>query len=169
MIDARLIATLSAPPNGELSSLPTAVAGLEVRADLAGDLDAGWLRDRFAGELTYSLRPRAAGGAFDGSAAGGRRRLLAAAGRFDLVEVGEGDDDPEMLAAVPAARRLAAWSGAAADDAAVRAAWERLARIPARLYRLPVQTERPQDVLALLRSLRAAGRRDVTAFATGPA
>src|ERR1700712_5068854 len=117
MTDARLIATLVAPPNGELSSLPTAVAGLEVRADLAGDLDADWLRDRFAGELTYSLRPRAEGGAFDGSPAERRRRLLAAAGRFDLVEVGDADagGEMEMLDAIPPARRLASWTGAAAD------------------------------------------------------
>jgi 3-dehydroquinate dehydratase/shikimate dehydrogenase len=171
MTDARLIATLSAPPNGELSSLPQAVSGLEVRADLAGDLDADWLRDRFAGELGYSLRPRAEGGAFDGSPEERRRRLLAAAGRFDLVEVGAADagGEPELLAGIPPARRLASWSGAAADAAGVREAWERLSRVPARLYRLAVRTERPQDVLALLRSLRAAGRRDVTAFATGPA
>jgi 3-dehydroquinate dehydratase/shikimate dehydrogenase len=167
MTDARLIATLAAPPNGELSSLSQAVAGLEVRADLAGDLDADWLRDRFAGELTYSLRPGAEGGAFAGSPEERRRRLRAAARRFDLVEVGDGE--PELLEGIPAARRLASWSGAAADAAEVRAAWERLSRIPARLYRLAVRTERPQDVLALLRSLGAAGRRDVTAFATGPA
>lgn len=140
-----------------------------MRADLAGDLDADWLRDRFAGELAYSLRPRAEGGAFDGSPAERRRRLLAAARHFDLVEVGDADAETEGLAGIPAARRLASWTGAAADAAGVREAWERLSRIPARLYRLAVRTERPQDVLALLRSLGAAGRRDVTAFATGPA
>jgi len=91
MSEASLIATLSAPPNGELGALRAAVHGLEVRADLAGDLDADWLRDRFAGELTYGLRPRAEGGACEDSPGERRRRLLAAARRFDLVEVGEGD------------------------------------------------------------------------------
>jgi 3-dehydroquinate dehydratase/shikimate dehydrogenase len=169
MSDARLIATLSAPPNGELGALRTAVHGLEVRADLAGDLDAGWLRDRFSGELTYSLRRRAEGGAFEGSADERRRRLLAAANRFDLVEVGEGDLEPELLAGIPPAQRLASWTGAVADTAGLQEAWERLSRTPARLYRLAVRTERPQAALGLLRWLRDLGRRDVTAFATGPA
>lgn len=168
MSDAKLIATLSAPPNGELGALRAAVHGLEVQADLAGDLDAGWLRDRFAGELTYSLRRRAEGGAFEGSADERRRRLLAAARGFDLVEVGEGDLEPELLAGIPPAQRLASWSGAVADAAGLQAAWERLSRTPARLYRLAVRTERPQAALGLLRWLRDLGRRDVTAFATGP-
>jgi 3-dehydroquinate dehydratase/shikimate dehydrogenase len=167
MKDARLIATLCAPPNGELTAARAAASGLEVRADLAGDLDAGWLRDRFAGELAYSLRGRAEGGAFDGSPDERRRRLAAAARGYDLVEVGEGD--LETLDGIPPHRRLASWSGAVADAAGLREAWERLSRIPARLYRLAVDTPRPGDVLALLRALHDQGRRDVTAFATGPA
>jgi 3-dehydroquinate dehydratase/shikimate dehydrogenase len=169
MSDASLIATLAAPPNGELGALRAAVRGIEVRADLAGDLDADWLRDRFAGELTYSLRPRAAGGAFEGTPDERRRRLLAAARRFDRVEVGEGDLEPALLAGIPPARRLASWEGAVGDVAGLREAWERLSRIPAQLYRLVVRTEGPQDALGVLRWLRALGRRDVTAFATGPA
>ncbi|HEX4964114.1 MAG TPA: type I 3-dehydroquinate dehydratase [Thermoanaerobaculia bacterium] len=168
MNEASLTATLSAPPNGELGVL-RAVRGLEVRADLAGDLDADWLRDRFAGELTYSLRRRATGGAFEGTQDERRRRLLAAARRFDLVEVGEGDLEPGHLEGISPAQRLASWSGAVADAAGLREAWERLSRVPARLYRLEAQVERPQDALALLRWLRGLGRRDVTAFATGPA
>jgi 3-dehydroquinate dehydratase/shikimate dehydrogenase len=167
MNDARLIATLCSPPNGELGALRLAVSGLEVRADLAGDLDADWLRDRFAGELAYSLRGRAEGGAFEGPPDERRRRLAAAARGFDLVEVGEGDLD--LLDGIPPHRRLASWSGAVADAGGLREAWERLSRVPARLYRLAVGTPRPGDVLALLRSLHDQGRRDVTAFATGPA
>jgi 3-dehydroquinate dehydratase/shikimate dehydrogenase len=164
MHDASLIATLAAPPNGELESLRGLVRGLEVRADLVGDLDADWLRDRFAGELTYSLRPRSAGGAFEGSPEERHRRLLAAARRFDLVEVGE--EDRELLDAIPPERRLASWSGAVAGT---QGAWERLSRVPARLYRLAPRAERPQDALGTLRWLRSLGRRDVTAFAAGPA
>jgi 3-dehydroquinate dehydratase / shikimate dehydrogenase len=169
MSDASLIATLYAPPNGELGALRTAVRGLEVRADLAGDLDADWLRDRFAGELAYSLRGRSEGGAFAGSTGERRRRLLAAARRYNLVEVGEEDKETELLAGIPPAQRLASWSGAVVDLGGLREAWERLSRIPARLYRLAVRTERPQDSLGVLSWLRALGRRDVTAFATGPA
>ncbi len=167
MNEASLIATLCAPPNGELEAVRATVRGLEVRADLAGDLDADWLRDRFAGELTYSLRCRSEGGAFEGSPEERRRRLLAAARRFDLVEVGE--EDRELLDEIPPERRLASWSGAVVDAGGLRQAWERLSRTPARLYRLEARVERPQDCLALLRWLRALGRRDVTAFATGPA
>ncbi|MFY9820720.1 MAG: type I 3-dehydroquinate dehydratase, partial [Thermoanaerobaculia bacterium] len=169
MNEASLVATLSAPPNGELGALRAAVRGLEVRADLAGHLDADWLRDRFAGELTYSLRSQAEGGAFEGSLDERRRLLLAAARRFDLVEVGESDLEPELLAGILPAQRLASWSGAVVDLGGLQEAWERLSRIPARLYRLAVRTERPQDALGVLRWLRALGRRDVTAFATGPA
>jgi hypothetical protein len=40
----------------ELHALPRDVDWLEVRADLVGDVDADWLRSRFAGTLLYSLR-----------------------------------------------------------------------------------------------------------------
>lgn len=167
MNDATLIATLSTPPNGELGTLRNAVRGLEVRADLTGDLDADWLRDRFAGELIYSLRGRADGGAFDGPADERRRRLRAAARRFDLVEVGEEDLGPETLEGIPPQKRLVAKS--APSGAGLAETWERLSRVPARLYRLAVPAERPQDSLLPLRWLRRMGRQDVTAFATGPA
>jgi len=170
MPDATLIATLSAPPNGELSSLSSAVRWLEVRADLVGDLDPEGLRDRFPGELVYSLRSRAEGGAFEGEAEERRRRLLAAAGRWDVVELeAERDLEPELLAAVPPSRRLVSWHGEAVGLEGLRQRWERMAGVPARLYRLAPAASGPEEALVPLRLLSGLGRRDVLAFATGPA
>jgi 3-dehydroquinate dehydratase / shikimate dehydrogenase len=62
-----LVATLtSLPAERELRALPPSVGILEVRADLLGDLDPDWLREHFRGELLYTLRSRAEGGAFEG-------------------------------------------------------------------------------------------------------
>ena len=171
MTDATLIATLTAPPNGELSSLPAGVRVLEVRADLLGDVDPDGLRQRFGGELVYSLRSKAEGGAFEGPPEERRRRLVAAARRWDLVELeAERDLDPEVLAAVPPGRRLVSWHGPAVGLAGLRERWERASSVEARLYRLAPAASRPEEALVPLRFLRGLGaRRDVLAFATGPA
>src|SRR6185503_9009684 len=76
-----LIATLSAPPSAdgvELTTLPASVEWLEVRADLVGDLDTDWLRDHFRGRLIYS---------FPNEATDRHQRLIAAAERYDRVEL----------------------------------------------------------------------------------
>ncbi len=80
---------------------------LEVRADLLGDLDPNWLRSHFRGELLYTLRSRAEGGAFEGGKLARRKRLAAAAPRYDLVDL-EADRDlqADLLLEVPAAKRL---------------------------------------------------------------
>ncbi|HEV2853843.1 MAG TPA: type I 3-dehydroquinate dehydratase [Thermoanaerobaculia bacterium] len=170
MTDATLIVTLTAPPNGELSSLPAAVRALEVRADLLGDVDPDGLRQRFAGELIYSLRSRAEGGAFEGSPEERRRRLAGAARRFDMVELGADDLEPEVLAAVPPGRRLVSWHGPSPGLEGLRERWARLSSVEARLYRLAPEASRPEEALAPLRFLSGLGkRRDVLAFATGPA
>ncbi len=169
MTDATLIATLSASPNGELSSLPKAVCALEVRADLAGDLNPEGLRNRFSGELIYSLRGRAEGGAFEGSPEERRRRLARAAENFDLVELGADDLDPQTLAAVPSGRRLISWHGPSAGLDGLTERWARLSSAEARLYRLAPQAARPEEGLAPLRLLKGLDRRDVLAYATGPA
>src|SRR6266496_1714756 len=85
----------------DLHALRGTVSGLEVRADLTGDLDLGLLRAVFDGELIYSLRSAEYGGGFFGSPAERRNRLLAAAVLYDVVEL-EVDRDltPELLAAI---------------------------------------------------------------------
>ena len=171
MPEATLVASLTSP--SELPSLPTAVRCLEVRADLTGDLDPDGLRDRFRGELLYSLRSRAAGGAGEVSGRERRERLLAAARRWDLVDLEAGDLVPEVLARIPAARRVVSWRGPAMDLGALRTHWERFAGIEARLVRLVTAAEDAMDALAPLRLLREIsreiGRCDVVAFASGPA
>lgn len=172
MRDATLIATLMASPNGELSSLPQEVRGLEVRADLAGDLNPEDLRQRFTGELIYSLRRRAEGGAFESSPEERRRRLTRAAERFDLVELGEDDLDPEILAAIPPGRRLISWHGPSAGLEGLKERWARLSSTEARLYRVAPSVSSgagPEEALAPLRFLNDLNRRDVLAYATGPA
>src|ERR1700694_941794 len=81
MPEATLVAVLAKPPSPsgqEIVDLPPAVRWLQVRADRAGDLDPQWLRDRFSGELLYTLRSSTAGGAFE-SVNGNRPAPLIAA------------------------------------------------------------------------------------------
>jgi len=173
MPEATLVAVLAKPPSPsgqEIVDLPPAVRWLQVRADRAGDLDPQWLRDRFSGELLYTLRSTTAGGAF-GSVNGNRRaRLLTAARGYDLVEL-EGDRDltPDLLAALPADQRLLSWHGPQASLAELRQRWRRLASVAAHLYQLTPQAREPGDAMAPLRLLKEVGRSDLAAFASGPA
>jgi len=57
-----MVASLTEPPSAggeEIARLAGVAGWLEVRADLVGDLDPAWLRDRFPGRLLYTLRSRA--------------------------------------------------------------------------------------------------------------
>jgi 3-dehydroquinate dehydratase/shikimate dehydrogenase len=175
MREAALVAVLTSRPSfsgAEIASLPSAVRWLEVRADLLGDLDADWLRSHFPGLLLYSLRSRAEGGAFTGSEAERRARLLAAARCWDLVDLEARDLVPEILARVPAERRVLSWhagAGPAVDLDELRARHAHFATVEARLIRLVPAAVEPADALAPLRLLREAGRSDLTAWASGPA
>lgn len=166
MREATLVAVLTSGPP---PSLPSEVRWLEVRADRVGDLDPDWLRSHFPGLLLYSLRSRAEGGAFEGSAAERHGRLLAAAERWDLVELETGDLGPEVLARIPAERRVLSWHGPAADLGELRARRDHLGAVAARLIRLVPAAGEPADALAPLRLLRETGRSDLTAWASGPA
>ncbi len=144
-----VVACLTDPP-GDLSRLPDAVAGIQVRADLVGDLDPFVLKDSTAASLIYSLRSSAAGGRHAGGVDDRHRRLLHAARRYDVVELeAETDLTAGMLDAVPPHRRQILWRGQAGLG------------IGARLH--VVETADP------LRMLRKLGRGDVTAYETGPA
>jgi 3-dehydroquinate dehydratase/shikimate dehydrogenase len=152
----------------DLRALRETVSGLEVRADLTGDLDPIMLRTLFDGELIYSLRSGAYGGAFVGSAEERRNCLLAAARSYDVVEL-EVDRDltPELLAAVPPHRRRICWYGAPAELADLDGVFARMATTPARLYVLAPEAKTVEQAMAPLRWLDRLGRSDVTAFATG--
>ncbi|MFY9823887.1 MAG: type I 3-dehydroquinate dehydratase [Thermoanaerobaculia bacterium] len=168
---ATLVATVTALPEGGLASLAaSALAGvewLEVRGDLVGDLDPAALRF-FPGKLLYTLRSRAEGGSFEGPPERRQRRLIDAAARYDLVDLEAARDlSPEVLAAVPAESRVLSWHGPAADLEALKATFERMASIPARLYKLVPTATQPGEELPPLQLLQSLGRRDVIAFSTG--
>lgn len=151
-----------------LRALRGKASGLEIRADLTGDLDPDILRNHIGGELIYSLRSISAGGAFTASAEERTRRLLAAAEKYDLVDL-ELDLDltPEVLAAIPAQRRRICWYGRGRDLAGLAAVFGRMAATPAHRYLLAPEAETVEQAMAPLHLLRALGRTDVTAFATG--
>lgn len=172
MADASLIATLSAPPSAggvELRALPDSVGWLEVRADLAGDLDPLWLRGRFRGRLLYSLRSRAEGGACDDSPDRRRQRLVEAARLYDRVEL-EADRDlsPDLLAEVPAGKRLVSWHGAARGLAALKGRFARLSSVQARAYKLVTAASDSGEEFAPLALLKSLGRSDTVAYSNGP-
>ncbi len=167
---AELVATLTrAPDESEIAALAGPASWLEVRADLAGDLEPGPLRERFGGGLLYTLRSRAEGGRGEIDPAARRQRLAAAAdGGWDLVDLeGARDLAPELLDRLPAERRLISWHGPGEDLAGLRARFDAFAATPARLYKLVPATARPGQALAPLQLLDALGRSDVVAFAGG--
>lgn len=168
---ATLVATVTTLPDGGLASLgAAALAGvewLEVRGDLVGDLDPAGLRF-FPGKLLYTLRSRAEGGGFEGSPERRKRRLIEAAARYDLVDLEASRDlSPEVLEAVPAERRVLSWHGPAADVDALKATFERMAVVPALLYKLVPTATQPGEELPALQLLKSLDRRDVIAFSTG--
>ncbi len=169
---ASLIASLTAPPSAQdLAAIPAAVEWLEVRADLTGDLDAAALRRASGKKLLYTLRSSAEGGASESAPARRRQRLLtAAAADYDRIDLeGARDLTPEILAAVPPERRLVSWHGPATDLAGLESRFAEIARVPAALYKLVPAATQPGDELAPLLFLAQLGRRDVAAFASGPA
>ena len=171
MPQAMIVATLMAPPaaNGEeLSSLPSAVNWLEVRADLVGDLDPDWLRTHFSGKLIYTLRSKAEGGNFGGSARQRRQRLLKNAKHYDLMDLeGERDLLAEILADVPPDRRLISWHGPATDYARLKRRLEKFSAVEAHAYKLVPMGRQAGDERAALSLLKLAGRNDLIAYTTG--
>lgn len=153
-----------------LRSLPDAVSALEIRADLAGDLDPRALRGDLPGQLIYSLRSRRYGGRDAGHAPARRARLLAAARDYDVVEL-EADHDlvPEVLAGIPPRQRRICWYGPEANLSKLRTEFARMVRVPAALYLLAPQAGSVPAALAPLQLLVSLNRDDVTAFGTGPA
>jgi 3-dehydroquinate dehydratase/shikimate dehydrogenase len=152
----------------ELRVLGRAGGGVEVRADVVGDVEPSVLRDHVPGDLIYSLRTTAAGGLYAGGSEQRRRRLFTAARRYDLIELEGGrDTTPEILAAIPPHRRLISWHGNGLSLAGLMARFTRLSAVPARHYLMVPHAFTPQQALAPLRLLKLVNRTNVTAFATG--
>ncbi len=166
-----LVASLTTPPaaDGEdIRALSSEVGFLEVRDDLVPGLDPDWLRDRFDGDLIYTLRSRAEGGAFTGGQRGRERRFRQAIERFDLIDLeGDRDLDSELVKEIPASQRLISWHGTAPSALALAERFEQLASHEARFYKLITETRQALDAVHSMSFLRATGRDDVVAFAMG--
>ncbi len=169
---ATLVATVTTLPEGSAVPLVADLEGvdwLEVRADLVGDLDAGRLARIFPGKLLYTLRSRSEGGASESSPERRRKRLIEAAGRYDLVDLEAARDlSSDVLAAVPPEKRVISWHGPAPGIDGLTATFEKMAAFPAALYKLVPTAERPGDEVPALLLLASLGRRDVACFAVGP-
>ncbi len=168
---ALIVASLTEPPAADgrdLEALGRSADWLEVRADLVGDLDPDWLRMHFPGELLYTLRSGFEGGAFEGARESRLRRIGEAGPRFDRVDLeGERDLDPELLARIPAGRRIVSWHGAPIALQALESRLAHLSSVPAALYKLVPAAANAGEELAPLQLLAGSPRRDVVAFASG--
>jgi 3-dehydroquinate dehydratase/shikimate dehydrogenase len=148
---------------------PSEIRCVEVRADLAGDIDPGRLRDRFPGALLYTLRSRTAGGDCDDPADRRRERLIAAAGHYDYVDL-DADHDlhPDLLDRIPPERRVLSWYGPATDLDGLGRRFAAMTAVGAHLYRLAPAAGTMAQALAPLLLLKSLGRGDITAYARGP-
>lgn len=166
-----LVATVATPLTpADLAGVPQPTAWLQLRADLTGDMPAGWLRHHFPGGLLYSLRSRRGGGKFDGCVSERHRRLISAAGEYDLVEL-ETDSDlaPELLDTIPASKRMISGQCVRSDVASFRSAWQQISAVPARYYCLTATATRTSDGLQPLLFLQDLKRSDAVAVCEGPA
>src|SRR6185503_14435127 len=162
MTDTSLIASLLVPPslNGvELSALPDSVQWLEVRADLTGELDPDWLRDHFPGRIIYSFRD---------DSIGREQRLVAAAERYDRVELNaDRDFTTELLAAVPQEKRIVAWYGSVNNSSELRDRFDQISSEPASLYKVVTTSERISEEFLPLWLLKSLRRTDTVAYSQG--
>jgi len=167
---ARIVASLTETPSGdELRLLSEQVDILELRADLVRDVELPWLRERFAGELLFTLRSREQGGASDASDDTRRQRLLAAVGDCDLIDLELTRDlEESLLAEIEPSKRLISWHGSAANLSQLQSHFERMADHPARYYKLVPDSERSPHEMAPLALLHSMRRNDIIAFASGP-
>jgi 3-dehydroquinate dehydratase/shikimate dehydrogenase len=171
MIKASMVAGLTVTPSSdgrELRALAQAADWLEVRADLIGDLDPGWVRNFFPGRLLYALRSSSAGGAFEGSDGERASRLLNASRHYDLVELeAERDLQPEILSGVAADKRILSWYGHPADYGEMARHFDRLSSIQSKVYKMVAAGKRIEDTPGPLMLLKSLARPDVIAFASG--
>ncbi len=151
----------------ELRALSARADWLEVRADLVGEIGAEWLRERFAGQLLYTLRSAAEGGRGPLDADRRAERLVAARG-YDLVDL-EADRDlgRRLLAAIEPRRRLVSWHGRGVSLEELRARLRQVSGVEARLCKLVTAPRRSGEELAPLELQLETGRTDVAAFAVG--
>ncbi len=171
MARATLIASLTSPPSEggqEIERLPPEVDILEIRADLTGEPDADWYRQRFAGRLLYTLRSRSEGGRHEGSLKRRHQRLADAAARFDLVDL-EADRDlgDQVLTAVPPEKRIISWHGVAPGIARLKARFDRLRAAEAKWYKMVPTAQQEGEETEVISLLHNVDRSDLICFAAG--
>lgn len=166
---ATLIGSLTEDPAKiDLEALSGTIDILEVRADRIGAVDVAELRRRFGGEILFTLRSRAEGGKGPTDAHEREQSILAAADRYDLIDLeAERDLFPEIVDRVPAERRIISWHGPRADVDTLVARFGEMTSEPARWYKLVSFAEQPRDCVLPLVFARTVGRDDVIAFAAG--
>jgi 3-dehydroquinate dehydratase/shikimate dehydrogenase len=168
---AYLIATLTTPPSAEeLDRLNDQADALEVRADLMREVEPEKLRERFRGELIYTLRSRAEGGQGTSREAGRWEQISAAAERYDRIDL-EADRDltPDLLSLVPRGKRITSWHGRATELVELRQRLAAMEAVGASLYKLIPEARKTGEGLLPLAFLKSVSRTDVVAFASGPA
>src|SRR5205823_983288 len=112
-----------------------AVAWLQIRSDLIGDIPAAWLRSHFPGKLLYTLQTSQSGGKFDRSVEERRGRLIAAAEEYDLVELEfDSDMQDDLLSAIPAGKRMIVWRGSSCDACKLQLHFRQMAAVSASCY-----------------------------------
>lgn len=171
MNQTTLVATLTSPLDGDgeaLRQLPPGVGYLEVRADLVGELDPDWLRDRFDGGLIYTLRSKAEGGRYEGGKRKRAERLAAVVDRYDLVDLeAERDLGESVLKAVPESKRLLSWHGPSAYLTDLKSRFAELSATPARYYKMIPHAAQSGAGVRCLALLQSAQRDDLICFASG--
>ncbi|HWW62805.1 MAG TPA: hypothetical protein VN181_15635 [Thermoanaerobaculia bacterium] len=94
---ATVVAVLDRRPvsDAALAAASGVADWLELRVDRAGEIDAAWLRERFAGALLYTHAPGA-----------NRETILRAARDFDFITLDEHDLVPAILDVIEPSRRV---------------------------------------------------------------
>jgi 3-dehydroquinate dehydratase/shikimate dehydrogenase len=164
-IPATIIATMHVPPARHTGGLGGDADWIEWRADLLGDAAPAELTER-GGKTLYALRSSLEGGEGPTERDVRSARLLAAAKRFDYIELeGERDLDHATLAAIPPHQRVISWHGHATEAVTLRQLLTSFRRAEARLYRFVTTSEEVAAALAPIQFLAATGRHDVIAYA----
>lgn len=162
MRKATIVAMLDRRPvsDAALTAASEMADWLELRVDRAGEIDASWLRERFAGPLLYTPA---------GDPSARREALLRAARDFDFITLEAEDLSASILDAIPPSRRVIRCRTAAAGVETLRCSLASMTCVEARLYRLEIDARREGDELGALQVLAGQQRDDVTAYGVGAA
>ena len=113
MLGATLVEDLR---HNAIIEIPSAVNLLRIRGDLKEGMAAALFRNRFSGELLYSLAPHGPDGQCALPRTARHQLLIHAARECDLVEPDvDCDLRPQVLSAIPARKRLICWEGPGGD------------------------------------------------------